>query len=77
MATAKAITGGREGAILARLIRPDEDLPLEAARALLDIRFDRDDLDRLHELVTKNQDDTLTPSERADLGELSPRPFHP
>src|SRR5262249_30521265 len=67
MATARAITGGREGAILARLIRPDENLAPEAARALLDIRFDRHDLDRIHELVTKNQDDALTPSERADL----------
>ena len=68
MATARAITGGREGAILARLIRPeDDDLPAEAAKALLNIRFDRHDLDRIHELVTKNQDDALTPAEKADL----------
>ena len=68
MATARAITGGREGAILARLIRPeDDDLPAEAAKAFLNIRFDRHDLDRIHELVTKNQDDALTPAEKADL----------
>jgi hypothetical protein len=68
MATTKAITGGREGAILARLIRPeDDDLPAEAARALLNIRFGRHDLDRIHELVTKNQEDALTPAEKADL----------
>jgi len=68
MATAQSITGGREGAILARLIRPENnDLPAEAAKALLNIRFDSDDLDRIHELVTKNQDDALTPTEKADL----------
>ncbi len=67
MATARAITGGREGAILARLFRPDADLSPEAARALLEIRFDRDDLDRIHELVTRNQEDALTPDEKADL----------
>ncbi len=68
MATARAITGGREGAILARLIRPeDDDLPAEAAKALLNIRFDRHDLDLIHALVTKNQDDALTPAEKVDL----------
>jgi hypothetical protein len=68
MATAQGITGGREGAILARLIRPeDDDLPAEAAKALLNIRFDRRDLDRIHDLVTKNQDDALTPTEKVDL----------
>jgi hypothetical protein len=68
MATAQGITDGREGAILARLIRPeDDDLPAEAAEALLDMRFDRHDLDRIHELVVKNQDDALTPAEKADL----------
>jgi len=68
METTQGISGGREGAILARLIRPeDEDLPAEAAQALLNIRFDRSDLDRIHELVTKNQEDALTPAEKADL----------
>ncbi len=53
---------------MARLIQPeDANLPPEAARALLNIRFDRVDLDRIHELVTKNQDDALTPDEKADL----------
>jgi hypothetical protein len=68
MATIQGVTGGREGAILARLIRPEDDnLPAEAAEALLKIRFDRHDLDRIHELATKNQDEALTPDERADL----------
>jgi len=57
-----------DAAVLARLIRPnDDDLPAEEAKALLNIRFDSRELDRIHELVTKNQDDALTPAERADL----------
>ena len=57
-----------EAAILSRLIRPEEDdLTREAAQALLRLRFDGGDLDRLHELVTKNQDDALTPAERSEL----------
>jgi hypothetical protein len=67
MATLQGISGGREAAILARLIRPEDELPAEAAKALLEIRFDRSDLDRIHELVTKNQDNVLTPAEKADL----------
>jgi len=34
---------------------------------LLTIRFGQQDLDRIHELAVKNQDDALTRSERADL----------
>ena len=67
MATAPTITGGREAAILARLFRWDDNLTPEAARALLEIRFDREELDRIHELLTRNQDDALTPDEKADL----------
>jgi hypothetical protein len=67
MATLQDISGGREAAILARLIRPEDELPAAAAKALLEIRFDRSDLDRIHELVTKNQDNALTSAEKADL----------
>jgi hypothetical protein len=53
---------------VARLIRPhDDSLPAEAGKALLNIRFDSHDLERIHELVTKNRDDALTPAEKADL----------
>lgn len=31
------------------------------------IRFDSRDLDRMHELVTLNQEDRLTPDERAEM----------
>ena len=34
---------------------------------MLNIRFDKRELDRIHELVTKNQDDALTAPEKAEL----------
>jgi hypothetical protein len=57
-----------EAAILARVVRPDnDDLPDEQAKALLRMRFEQSDLDRLHELVVKNQDNALTPAEKKEL----------
>jgi hypothetical protein len=68
MATEAGTTPMSDAAILARLIRPgDDSLPAEAAEALLSIRFEQGDLDRIHELVTRNQDDRLTPAERVEL----------
>jgi hypothetical protein len=68
MATATNPVSTSDTAILARLIRPDDDsLSAEAAKALLNIRFESGDLDRMHELVVKNQDDALTPAERAEM----------
>ena len=53
MATAQGITGSNiEVAILTRVIRPEkDDLPLEQAKALLRLKFEQSDLDRLHDLV--------------------------
>jgi uncharacterized protein YnzC (UPF0291/DUF896 family) len=57
-----------EAANLGRLIRPDNgDLRAEAAEALLAIRFDSRDLDRMHDLALKNQEDRLTPKEKAEM----------
>ena len=42
-------------------------MPAEAAAALLAIRFDRPDLDRMHELAEKNQQDRLTPAEQSEM----------
>jgi hypothetical protein len=57
-----------EAAILTRVIRPEnDDLPVEQAKALLRFRFEQSDLDRLHELVVKNQDDDLTLAEKGEL----------
>jgi hypothetical protein len=68
MATETQIPHTGDAAVLARLIRPNDDnLPAAEAKALLNIRFDSHELDRIHELVTKNQDDVLTPTEKADL----------
>jgi hypothetical protein len=56
-----------ETAILARLIRPDDaTLTPAAAEGLLAIRFQQQDLDRMHELAVKNQDGVLTPAEKAE-----------
>ena len=68
MATETRISHTGDAGILARLIRPDDaSLPPEAAKALLNIRFADHDLVRIRELAEKNQDDALTPAEKADL----------
>jgi hypothetical protein len=68
MATTLQGVPSTEAAILDRLIHPGQaDLPCEAAKALLTLRFDQQDLDRIHELVTRNQADALTPAERSEL----------
>ena len=58
-----------DAAIIARMIHPDKaDLPGEAAEAVLRIfRLDQSDLDRLHGLLVKNQDDALTTVEKEEL----------
>jgi hypothetical protein len=68
MATGHPIESKIEAAAIVRSIHPErDDLTREAAEALLHFGLDREDLDRLHLLVTKNQDDALTPAEKADL----------
>ncbi len=68
MAIEPRTSSGGDAAILARLIHPEQNnLPAAAAKALLNIRFDSADLARIHDLATRNQDDALTPAERADL----------
>jgi hypothetical protein len=68
MATQQVITGNTEAAILSRMVRPQQDdLSNAEAQAVLRVDFDRRDLDRLHELTMRNQDDALTPAERSEL----------
>ena len=68
MATTQAIPSSVEAAIIARMIHPEkDDLPNDIAKALLRLSLDQSDLDRLHELVVKNQDDALTAVEKAEL----------
>ncbi len=57
-----------DSAILSRLIFPEgKDFSVEAARGFLSIRYQQHDLDRIHELVVKNQDDQLTSAEQTEL----------
>jgi hypothetical protein len=43
------------------------DMTQEAAKALLLLGLERVDFDRIHILVTKNQENALTPAEKSDL----------
>lgn len=57
-----------EAAILGRLIRPErDDLSPEAARSILKLAFDDDDLARMRVLAAKAREDTLTEAEHAEL----------
>jgi hypothetical protein len=68
MATQQTLASHTEAAILSRLIHPErDDLSDEAAKALLHFDFDREDLERIHLLVTKNQDGALVPAEKTEL----------
>jgi hypothetical protein len=68
MATGTDLSPGNDAATLARLVHPEQDdLPAAVAKVVLAIRFDRRELDCIHELLTKNQEDALTPAEKADL----------
>jgi hypothetical protein len=68
MATGQHVESNVEATILARSIHPErDDLSREGAKALLQFGLEQEDLDRLHVLVTKNQEGKLTPGEKADL----------
>ena len=57
-----------EAAILSRLIpTQDEALTTDGAEALLRIRFDPADLERIHDLLERNRTDAMRPEERAEL----------
>ena len=62
------VSASTDTEILSRLIRPEEGNWAEgAAETLLNIRFEKADLDRIHDLVVRNQEDSLSPEERAEL----------
>ena len=68
MAIEPHVSHTSDAAILSRLVRPEADnLPPPAAEAWLAIRFEQGDLDRMHELATKNQDDKLTAKDKTEL----------
>ena len=68
MATHQSVESNVEAAILTRSVHPErDDLSREAAQALLHVGLEREDMDRMHLLVTNHRADALTPAERADL----------
>ena len=69
MATAQSITDNTEaGDHCPHDPSRKVDLPNDTAQAVLQLlSLDQADLDRMHELVTKNQADALTPAEKAEL----------
>jgi len=59
---------GSETAIWERLIHPEKgDLPPEAARFFLNLSFEVEDLNHIHELTVKGQQNELTPEEAETL----------
>jgi hypothetical protein len=68
MAIESGVSQISDAAILSRVIRPDDDsFSPAAAEALLALRFEQRDLDRIHELIVKNQDDALNADEKSEL----------
>jgi len=69
MTRTQDITSSKDAAIISRMIHPDKaDLHKETAQAVLRLfSLDQNDLDRMHELAVKNQDDALTKAEKAEL----------
>jgi hypothetical protein len=63
------MTPNPDAAIIARMIHAEEaNLPKATAQAVLRLfSLDQDDLDRMHVLAVKNQDDALTRAEKAEL----------
>jgi hypothetical protein len=57
-----------EAAILSRVIEPDKaTLSPAAARSLLELEFTREDQERMHHLLDKNQQGRLTKQEQQEL----------
>ena len=53
---------------MSHIIGPDDDnLPVEAARAILKLRFDEKLTERLNVLAEKNRQDSLTSAERSEF----------
>jgi hypothetical protein len=68
MAATAQYTGETEVAILARILGNERgQLPSDLARYLLDLGFSDRDKARMHDLVTRNQADALTPAEKEEM----------
>jgi len=61
-------TGTSETAILSRILKPETpSFSASAARAILDLKFDDVDKERMHQLSAKAQEGTLTRREQDEL----------
>ena len=70
------VSSTSDTAILSHLTWPADDaLAPAAAEGWLAVRFDKQQLDRMHQLATKNQDGKLTAKEKHELEQLPPRRF--
>lgn len=64
-----ATNANSETAIFERIVLPHEQaLSEQAARSLLEIRFSREDLERMQLLADKAKSGTLTPDEEQEIG---------
>ncbi|WP_254509550.1 hypothetical protein [Anatilimnocola floriformis] len=62
------IPPSNENAIWSRVIHPERgDVVPEAARYLLNLQFEQIDLDRMQDLLDRNQAASLTPAEAEEL----------
>jgi hypothetical protein len=68
MATVTQHPRETEITILARVLaNEDGQMPAELARYILETGFSNRDKARMHDLVTRNQDDALTPAEKEEM----------
>lgn len=68
MTTATRDGGETEVMILARILGNGSDqLPKDLAQYILGLNVSDQDRARMHDLATRNQDDALTPAEKAEL----------
>jgi hypothetical protein len=68
MNTATTHARENEVTILARVLGNENgELPIEQAHYILGLTFSDRDKARMHDLALRNQDDALTPAEKAEL----------
>jgi hypothetical protein len=60
-----------EPPVLLELLMPDEaHLTVESARFILRLTFTQESQDRIQELMDKNQESQISPSEKEELGQM-------
>ena len=59
-----------EAEIWMRILHPDEEMPPQVARAILELSFPPEETARMHELSAKARAGTLTPEEDEEMDNL-------